>query len=81
MFWGFAVRPDEAYVYASTGISDPHHILGRAAWGCRSASPGGARGPRPGTAGPGPAGPGRGPRPRARVPGSPRRVPQNMVGI
>ena len=32
-FLGFAVRPDEAYVYASTGISDPHHILGHAAWG------------------------------------------------
>ena len=33
-FLGFTVRPDEAYVYASTGISDPHHILGPAAWGC-----------------------------------------------
>ena len=30
-FLGFAVRQDEAYVDASTGISDPHHILGYAA--------------------------------------------------
>ena len=32
-FGGFAARPDEAYVYAPTGISYPHHILGHAAWG------------------------------------------------
>ena len=32
-FLGFAVRPDEADVYASTGISDPHQILGHTAWG------------------------------------------------
>ena len=38
-FWGFAVRPDEAYVYASTGISDPHHILGHAAWGSSDTAP------------------------------------------
>ena len=35
IFLGFAVRPDEAYVYASMGISDPHRILGHVAsgWG------------------------------------------------
>ena len=44
----FSVRPDEAYVYASKWISDPHHILGHAAWGCPGPALGPAPGPDPG---------------------------------